>query len=314
MRVINIGAIDTWNVQGKSLSGINLTAQILKTTTNSAITGSPFNANLVTVKATLKRGGDTLPICNNKLNYLGADSTLGSELFKVFSIDQATGGVVTVAAAMSVSAVLQVDYMIDFGGIINLKGNDVLVIEVNVPNAVLDSSVYTLASCNVSYDIIEAIGQEGAYGQGTPTMEVYVIQASSSQEQLGLGNGIHRVGIYNLDKLSYTDANAVWLNAVLTSDKYSRNDTQRELVAKSLWRPQLAAADREFQNFTLFDGMVLNDCALNLSLNGANVTANNNFVVYRRFVGSQLIVDRYMASVNKHANENWAVTKGTFNN
>jgi hypothetical protein len=309
MREIVFGASDKLEIRGGNVAGFTFAAKVVHTTDNTAFAANPFDASNVMIKATLYRGGRSFQILADVLLPLAVDSAFYTGSFDQLLNIGTVGYQRLVAAAASTKEVVLQTIVVRFHEVINLSGDDSLLLEVQANSNAIDSNS-SAANSRFLFDALEGVGN----GFSIPFIRAHSIRASISSDKINLGNGLVDVKFINVDKSGITTANQVLSSVQFQSDKLKSSDSYEELLAKRAESFQ-SNADHALrhQSFDLvslskenYSGMDtrLNNCDLSFILNSGNVTASKNWVVSRGFYNDAQTLDTAKSRYNRHFDSN----------
>lgn len=301
MRQIQQGKSDFETYKNRSFSGFSIPLYMQALNVNETIDGGDFVKKLqnVIVKGTLTRGGKEELVLNDNLRnilYLLEIDHPSFEYIRTGSTELMT----LRAQAAGVKHLAFVPLQINLGSVINLKGNDTFKMEVSVNDGFFGNRVDTAASY-LQMDMMDAVGVEYV----TPVLKSLVIPATTEVFSEDLGDGVCQVVIANYDKTAKTSDVQVLITADLNSDKMSLNDNYLELNSKGLWNQvDKDAYTEKRQNYQLYKGLELNKVNINLQLNSANVAASMNYILFKKYITNQTLVERAFNMKAKHDFEN----------
>lgn len=305
-RVVKFGEQQTIDIMSNSVNGITLTLYAQADTVNVPFSANLLNLTAVQVKCTLYRGNRSFTIFNDNLRNLYARSVYGSQVWKAFSTGDSSDVAYTlVAAGVAAKQQVVLPIYIVLPGIINLKGSDKLITEVNLPSSAAGAGVDTSVS-NILFDYMEGVGVEWAI----PQINSQVIQANVSSFQQSLGSFVTSAWLFNFDKRSYLESDRVVSSMQLSSDKWQRVDEANELLTKASIQGYMPVGYDFYQSFLLYSGKELNNVNLSLNLNTNNVNASQNWIIWDSFQTDPAVVKRAISMQRRHDAENVKILKG----
>lgn len=271
--------------------------------------GAVHDTTALNFKGTLyrhtKEGAQPIELFNTTLKNL---VTLTHIKTAAFEYIQSPGAVFTqaVSAGPVVNGIVPLRF--DLGGILDLDGDDKLVVEWILNDGFWGASV-DQANSSIEVDECRAIGEE----YFTPKTNVIVIQASEQNPSYSLGDNVMNLVIANYDKATALSNVAVINSLSLNSRQLVKNDSYREIVNKNLnYYSNSTEAAVRIQNFIIFQGEnELDALSLNLNLNTSQVAASKNFILYGSFMTSDWLVTR--AEQKYKARMAAAEKKGSYN-
>lgn len=300
--ISNQNKIGRVSVMNKTINGYTVT--LYPTSNSGGFSGTVHDTTALNLKGILKRNGGSVEMFNTSLKNL---VTLGYIKNPAFEYIQSPGAVFTQAISGSVVTGI-VPLRFDFGGVINLIGADEFVLEWQLNDGFWGSSV-NQSSSSIEIDECDDIGEE----YFTPVTKVIVIEANQQNPTYSLGDNVIAIVLANYDKATAMANIAVMNSISLNSKTLTKNDTYREVLNKNLnYYSNSTEGAMRVQNFILYQGdEELDNVSLNLNLNPSNVTAAENFILYRAFVTNDWLVTR--ASILRDARIAAADAKGAFN-
>jgi hypothetical protein len=309
MRGVGFGKSDKYEFRGKDISGLTLNAYLVHTTANTAFTGQPILWDQVNVSMVLKRNGQSFVIFDDAVLPLAADSNFTSGSFEQVMAIGTVALPKLVAAASGVKEILLMTAKIKLHDVINLRGDDEIVVEVTPASSGAGTGVDTTVS-EIQWDIEEGIGN----GISIPCIKAETLKQNESNTPITLGDNIVQCTFINNDKSGITSANQVLSSAIFSSDKLNRTDKYEELIAKrdALFVSQAESAKRHqcflivsvpIEKYTGAD-VRLNRANLRLQLISTNVNAGKNWIVKRSFWNDTYTAQAAVQRDQKHAKEN----------
>jgi hypothetical protein len=243
----------------------------------------------INVKITLNRNGKAMVLAHEHLKLLAMESMFFQGFEHALSL---TG--------ISISATHKMlPLMVDLGLPLNLMGNDELVVEATTKSGWLadfDSDSF------IDIEDREAIGVETVI----PFIETKPVSATHARIVESLGNNVSSIMLLNMETArTDADADRVWESMIITSDKYNSSDNRGRLFSRRITQfEQVASAAARKQNFRFVPSVELDNVQITVELNGANVSATKNYIVYRSYLVTRDGLQRAGAMQDKHANRN----------
>ena len=293
-KVINFGSSANFSVQNSNVAALRLNVNATHTTAATAFSAALIDLEDVTIDIELERNGQIHKVYKGIALPLLMASTYQSAAF-----EQIVSGTVLVDLAQDtgVKEIASQLFDIDFGGILNLDGDDKLTIEVSVDSAAAGTGVDTAAS-DITIEVIEGIG----YEVGTPQIIVKNIPASVSDETYSLGDDVQAIYFINTDKTNNLSANRVLSRLTLDSDKVKVKQDVDGLVSDRLEMfPTITAANLRNNSFPIHLGTELDSCSIDLTFTAANVTASKNFLVVVKSLATYETVSKVQSMQRKHS-------------
>jgi len=317
--IVKLGENKTQIVNNETVDGVMVDVYLYAAAVNTAFVAADFDPNEVQIKVQLKRSKGDLQVIGDNLKLLGIFSAkdYGAPAWML-------GNVLTYPAVATKSSKLY-SLFIPFGGPINLKGSDELVISFIVGRSVWSTAVDSAISY-IDFNYSTCIG----YEVGTPFIRSQVVQANITNEKYSLGDVVQKISFINYDKDVIDEGSQVIASLSLQSDKLRGTWNWFQLFSRNLnyftnaviqlryGNTQPVTAGNEAlpyvpkypQSFTIFANKkstkTLNNVQLNVSYNTANVNASQNFIVWIGAIQDAEIVSKALEMANKHAVENVA--------
>jgi hypothetical protein len=283
--------------QQEKFKDINVTGMTVALTLDGTLSNSKtiVDYTAITVKAVLRRGGRDLVLFNETLKNLVSLSEWDSPIWEWLN---GNTNPLVLSGALLAPAVMLVPIKFDFGGIINVDNDDELTIQVRLGEGCFSATQTTQANCFAEFDVIEGVGLEVE----TPYINSRVIEAGQSNPTFDLGENVKEILICNYDKVDFKTATAVLQDMSIDSDKWSRNDSYSEMIARNFaqFHDTIQATTR-YQSFRIYSGYELDNVKLNLKLNSANVAASQNYVLWYSFTTSDNLVTKAAVKSKKFA-------------
>lgn len=272
MKTVKIGETQQERYKDVNTTGIAVAITLSGT---SGVTATHVNYENISFKAILRRGGRDLILFNETLKNLISLSEWDTPIWDMMKGN--ANPVVLTGALSTVNSIYLIPLKFDFGGILNIDGDDELTIQCKVGAGSFNTTNFTEASCFVEFDIIEGVGLEVQ----TPYIKSRVIEAGQSNPTFDLGDNVDEILIANYDKVDMLGATSVLNNISIDSDKWSRNDSYAEMIAKNYAQfSDFVQAIYRYQSFRIYSGYELDGVKLNLNLNSANVAASKNYILW----------------------------------
>jgi hypothetical protein len=292
-KTVRFGETETFELRNKSIKSINIAVTGKHTTAATSFAGTLLKTEEVNVKATLKRKGKTHVIFNELLKPLLLATNFLNEGFS-----EVTGsGVVKLLQAAGVKEERTQRLTLNFGTILNLKGDDLLIFEIKVPNSAVGTGVdVNTSSLYVNFD--EAVG----YEYGIPNITSRSITPNKTRVSESLGDNVHFVHLINMDKNSNLASDEVVTTVTMSSDRLDMNDDNNELECKRIQQFQTGGDSNSRNNsWQLHGGQQIDNVDLELTLVGTNVNASENFIVVTRMLVTADNLARVRAMKAKHS-------------
>jgi hypothetical protein len=278
-----------------SLSGFSMPLSITHASTNTAFASGIWVPNLFTVRATLKRWGKETILFSDNLENVLTTTEIFNPVYEY--LKDTSKNITTLAAGVGVYATGIIPLELNFGSVINLMGDDELVVEVTANPGAFSTTLANQNSSFMTLDKKDAIGIE----YFTPKVRSEVIPTSAANYGSDLGDNVTRVVLLQLDKTTRLTADQVATSFNFVSDRKNSIDTVAEVYARNnaLYADAADAAVR-LQTLVLHDGAEVDRCRVDFTFNGANVTASKNFIGSISFETSQMLLARAYGLSDKH--------------
>lgn len=308
--IVKLGENKSQIVSNETVDGVTVDIYMYAAAANTAFISSAFVPSEVQVKVELKRKKGNMAIVTDNLQLLGAFSAqnYGNK-------DWFVGNVLT-AAASGVKEDKLYSLYIPFGGPINLKGEDQLVISFIVGRGVWSAAVDSSISY-VDFNYNTCIGYEVA----TPQIRSQVVQANINNEKYSLGDRVTKIMFLNFDKTAISNAQQVVSSLSLVSDKLNQtmnfyqlwNKNKNYFTGPQIWLDTAqtgalltAAQPQSFVIFASPDTVKnnLSNTQINVSYNSSNVNASQNYIAWITFYQDTEILQKAIDTAAKHATEN----------
>lgn len=310
--IVKIGESRQDVLRSGTYDSILISAYLVAAVANTAIAGTDFVPSNVNVKVVLKRDNKQHIIMQDNLQVLGTYSSFKN------GYHQFLNGIDKVYPAAGVKAVKLRSVKLDFGGHIRIANGDELIIEVTPNQAGTLTAALDSVSSNVEFYANPSIG----YEEGIPEIMSEVVQATTTKQGFNPGDNITKLVLLNFDKNDL--ATEVLSNISLQSDRLDLSLSFNQVLARHLSTYDDAAParfgtalpisanaptvlrglDYSPQSFVLFDGiamkMELDQVRLDISFNGANVAASQNYVVHTKLNSDYAAIISAGAREQKH--------------
>lgn len=294
---VNFGEREVLEIKSKSIDGFTFIIKARATTVNSAFSATLLDYEKVIIKCTLSGRGK-----KDHVIYQGTAFPLFvSSCYFNAGFGQILDGTsaVTLPAASGVDELAQQMFKVDFGTVINLKGDECISFEVYVPSGSGGTDV-SEAESHVEFDVHEAVG----YEYGTPEINAISLSNNQARIQKDLGDNVVDITFTNSDKTNILATNQVIETVTLTSDRLSYSDSQNELFTKrwSMFYDQ-TQADNRHQCYKLLNGESIDDVSLDMSFTTTNVNSGKNYVVVKKLHTTKGHLARVQNYKDKHNRE-----------
>jgi hypothetical protein len=279
MKIVKFGESPTDKVTNKTIRGVKFTANLIHATLNTDFVAGDLDYSKIMLKVTLIRHGHAKIIGQDNLRTLCAGTNYFNPIF-LSAKDFMQGLIPTATKGVGAYAQATSEIVFDFGGPINVFEGDVLHAEVQCPLAAIVAANVNANTSAIQMDWVYGVGHEFA----TPRVKTYQLQAAEQNQNVTMGNDVVEVVLLNFDKSNALLTTAVLVSATLKNDRYNPTFQYEQLLGrKHQTFPTHAEAVLRYQSFCLYDNdrYDLDGCELHLQMNGAQVAASQNVVVYR---------------------------------
>lgn len=239
----------------------------------------------------LKQGGEFYPVYNGSLLPWIYEEAMFARLGENYALTDVT----LLAHGASNKAQGLITFKLNFGTVINLDGDDELIIDMYFPTGFFGAST-TVDSAN-SYITITAEDGIGVQ-EWVPKIAYRSIPDASTRESYELGDNIQRVVFINTELDAFTDALKKVNSVHLYSDRITYSKDYYDLIADQNHNPVLTE-DTLYHRFPLLT-LPADNVKVDLVLNPTLIDANENFVVYRQFATTKAILAKANRLMNKH--------------
>tara|TARA_B110000902_G_scaffold57447_1_gene67210 strand:- start:247 stop:1149 length:903 start_codon:yes stop_codon:yes gene_type:complete len=277
-----------FDIQGQSIKGLQFDTISIKST---SAADAFANLGAVDVSIVLYQGGTETTLCSGSLLPLVMASGFKNGHFLSA---QGVAGLTTLVPTAGSMATLQ-PTSIDFGGVINLRGNDKMTVEVRC-NTGFCTANQNAGSSNMTVSAVEGIGLQWV----TPKIQYQTIGNGESNFRQNIGDNVVSIHYINTSITTDTATAQPITNIRLFSDRYNVNDSNNQLISKRGAQFETTGdSGLRKSSFEILDREV-DDCRVELDLNPNNVATGVNYVVWRTFSTGLGQVKRAKKSRSKH--------------
>jgi hypothetical protein len=271
----------TQELRNKSFQRIGFKIYMTHGTNNNTPDAADFNLENLVLKGTLLRNGRNHTLFSERAKVLFMESGFYDASWD--HVRPLSPVYVTLQTATAgLPGVVCLFLNIDLGTVVNLRKDDVFLLDVNVGSGVFHSDL-AVNGTFVEFEAEDAVGTEDF----TPIITTRSIPGGEGRLQLDLGDNVQRLTFINLDQTTTNEADAVINQYTIQTDRYGQVDNYRELLGKRFAQfRNITDAQGRAQSFTILDGEEFDDVKLDLTFNSAKVTAAKNIIVLRQFVTS----------------------------
>ena len=290
--LVNIGEKKSLTFSSTDVRGVNLTSYNVGVNgPGGGGTGDPnvvgIDWSRVYINVVLNQNGKSTQICATSVKPLAQHLNFLNSTFDYSANAQAQGRYTELEPPTSIAQAL-----LDFGSVINLRGDDSLVVELRVQSDAV-SEQFSLTSY-VEADVIDGVGLQYV----TPKFETFAINGGESKFSHSLGENVSAVTLQNIATRPTTSFSFTpWQNARLFSDRYNVNDDWGQLWSK---RNSLFEVRTErYQSFVL-SLETTDDTQVQLDLFPLNNRTNENYLCYSSFDVCKTLVGEASRRAKKH--------------
>lgn len=187
--------------------------------------------------------------------------------------------------------------VVQLGGILNLRGNDKLVLTIGVNNDAFDA---TTTNPYISVDSIQGIGLQFEI----PTINAISIMTAESQVKQSLGDNVTSIML-----VSNSISDLIVKNCRIYSDRYNSNEDVNVLKLKrihALGSIENAEVIKRYSNFKFIEEEV-DQCRIEMELDPTLVAVGANYLVYRQYITDAEMIN--LAVSRKKDHDRYAVKK-----
>lgn len=310
MQILTAGERKEFTLNNIKLDGFTLNLKL----TSSIFSHSPQNVSVdfskTMLKVILKRDGQQWTIIQDDLRVLGLSCNLFTFSRRAFFQDH-NWHIPLVYSTAAINGVSILPFDIDFGGTLDIKGTDELLVELT-----LDGQIFS-ANINPALSFLEIKPRKSVgFERAVPYIRSYGIAAGERRRTFDLGNMVTACYLINLDQL--TVVNPVVSSVTLTSKQFNETFSLSDLVnTRYSNRPDpgldptasIGQHDEFDQCYELFKDVELDAVKVDIQFNPANVIANNNLLVVRSAYTDVKTLIEHDAKVLKEQNEKIAELK-----
>jgi len=273
---ILIGQQDYDSFRRKKVKGVNGFFKAVASAANVPIAQGDVDFTKAMIQVKLFRNGRQYEICNGPLLPLIQETAIGVSAF-AYNSPVYGQPIVLTAAGAGVNEIGIYPFNIDFGGIVDLRADDELVISFQSTGADATSAI----DANSSYYVVN-IWEGAGFELGLPTIKQQVVMTSESTRSYPVDGKVNRVVFINCDKTTNDYIDQVIQNLNVNNEDLSINDTYEELLAKNATYMSDADFAMLGQSMILFrtEREVANS-EVQIQFNSANVASGKNFLVWR---------------------------------
>lgn len=309
--IVKVGETKESTFRDCTIDGILVNVYMRNDTANDAIVFSDFLPQSVLLKVILYRNKKEITVVQNNLKILGTYCTLKKGFTNWYR-----GNIITYPA-VGVFSDKVILAKIDFGGCINVKEDDELYIEMTCGANAFTTRMNTGVSY-VEFNPDFAIG----YEKFTPMIKSKVVQAQENSQKFSIGDNCVKLAYLNFDldnfssqaivtasiqstqwqaSLNFFDLMNRHYNVIQCANTQYRYGNTQPVTAGNEAFPYLPVYP---QSVIIHEGVLdvtdLDNLQVDLSLNGPNIAASQNYVVSTTGISSMQLLDRAEKREQKH--------------
>lgn len=316
--IVHAGENKPMEIRGNTVDGILFNVWMKSASINTNLNAADFISSNMTIKATLVRNKQPIVICQDNLQVLGVFAALSygaPDWLFGNRLQNGTGGAY---------GYYLLSLRIPFGGPINVKGDDLLLLE-----GIASPGVFS-SDCDITASYVEFNPDFAkGYEMGTPQIQTMVVQTNTTNQKFDCGTNVGKIVLINLDKtninldqqvvssvqLASKEISAMW-NWYDIFNRHRNNFTSPTVKYQTAADATLTPVYVPYvpllpQSFVLHAGTkdrpeLLNDVAVNLVTNSANVNASQNYVAWNKYTITQELQARAFERARKHDYERLA--------
>ncbi len=294
-----IGQTSRFDIANRTISGISCIGRFTAAAVNTQLLANDFDGNEITVKVDLIRGGRTFNLCNDDLRTLSLATNFDNGAANSLLISRATDPIpyVAVAHAAAVKAEVSLPLYINFAGVINLRSDDKLAIEMKVGSSAVSTDIDKSSVSYFEVDAIDAVGVESF----TPYINTITVKSGEDRQTFSLGNNVQKVHFLNFDETTLLTADNVIDQVSINSDRFNVVHKNYDLVStRATQFPTATEANYRAQSFELLDGEDFDNVKLDFTFKSANLAASKNKLVYQSYYTDERILTLASATKTRH--------------
>lgn len=299
-KVFKNNSRNTFKIFNESVGGFAFTVNQIGQTDNVPITDPGFDPEKITVSAKIYRsnGYELELIPSQTLYVLAMASAIKKASFQTtYKSHSAYDALVLRPAAPSTKENSVHPYYLDFEGNITVRGEEYILVTVDVASDAMHSSV-SGSDSQITFRSIPAVSNP----LGDTFIQVYSIVTDNPNPIFDLGDNVTEITFINLDKTSHLTTQRVLNSVDIDSDRAKIQLSYDELLnlRQQAYNNHSDANERD-QSFVLVDGVELDNCKVQLKLNLSNVVAGKNFLVVRKYVVTPELAAKFTQRNEKHS-------------
>jgi hypothetical protein len=289
---VNVGSRQSIVVQNANPKGVDFHLHAYSDTVNERCDENLTDLEKVYIDAKLYQKGIQTTLYAGPLDFLLRRKSFykNSYAYGVTSIE------VTEAAA--VKGVICQSFHWDFGTVINLDGEDKIVLDIKVDSDVNSGDGYfDSANSYMDVEFVEGVGEQFII----PFTEYRTIQAGEARLKLTLGDNVDGVLFLNKDITNSNVEDCPLESVNVKSDRLNATLTPQRLHLhrkESFVYP--AENSKRNQTFMITEGE-LDECEIDFNFDAGAINVNKNFIIWDGFKVYKEIYQKGLRMRNKHS-------------
>ncbi|AXH78169.1 MAG: major capsid protein [Bacteriophage sp.] len=289
---------ETERLSNQTVSGIDICATLVAKAAYTEIskneympvTPKYFDPSNVHVKVLLRRNGIEHTLISENLALLSRYATITQ------GRDQWEDGVRLAPTEDAHNVYIPFSGNTNFPSHINLKGDDILEVYVNVVRGAYGSKLDANA-CIFDVRATPSIGIE----THIPFISSFSVRANQASETVQAGNNVMRVALMSMSDDDLGKPNA-FTDVTLNSDRLdiSFNSNQLLLQHSKSIEDSVTTHANNVDTYLIHEDIEVDNCKISLKMNPKNIRENTIYVVFSRFLTSLDILQKAQAMQVKH--------------
>lgn len=274
-----------YEIRNKKINGFCISTFMRSATANARPSNLDVDFTKSYLKVILHRGGEQYVLIQDNLKVLGLATNLTQASVRAFYQDHTyVTSLNLMAAGVFGEGLLSFD--IDLKGTLDLRGDDLLVCELNIQSGFFSANV---DANNAHLEFKERVST--GIERYVPKISSFIVQAGEMRRTFNIGNNVTSVILLNFDKSASWDP--VIQNVVLASKQIDDTFSFRDLLTNKVnnlpimpFQPADPGNENSYefdQSYTLLENEDLDQVSLDIQYNPQNVTGNKNFIVVHSY-------------------------------
>jgi hypothetical protein len=288
---VNVGSRQSIVVQNANPKGIDFHLHAYSDTVNEICNAEDTDMEKVYVDAKLYQKGIQTTLYAGPLDFLLR--------IKSFYKNSYAYGVSTteVTQAAGVKGVICQSFHWDFGSVINLDGEDKIVLDIKVDSDVSGDENFDSSNSYMDVEFVEGVGEQFII----PFTEYRTIQAGEARLKLSLGDNVDGVLFLNKDIASSNLEYCPLESVNVKSDRLNETLTgQRLLLHRKESFVYPTENTKRYQSFMITEGE-LDECEIDFNFDSGAINVNKNFIIWDGFKVYKEIYQKGLRMRNKHS-------------